>query len=40
VASSAQQGAVLARARDLVRYARQHGYDRAELIRIIESSAD
>jgi GntR family transcriptional regulator len=40
VAGSARQGAVLARARDLVRYARQHGYDRAELIRIIESIAD
>jgi GntR family transcriptional regulator len=40
VSGSAQQGAVLARARELVRYARQHGYDRAELIRVIESIAD
>jgi GntR family transcriptional regulator len=40
VAGSARQGAVLARARDLVRYARKHGYDRAELIRMIESIAD
>jgi GntR family transcriptional regulator len=40
VAGSARRGAVLARARDLVRYARQHGYDRAELIRIIESIVD
>jgi GntR family transcriptional regulator len=31
------QGAVLARARDLVTFARRHGYERAELIRIIES---
>jgi GntR family transcriptional regulator len=40
VAGSAPQGAVLARARELVRYARWHGYDRAELIRIIEGIAD
>ena len=40
VAGSARQGAVLARARDLIRYARKHGYDRAELIRIIEGIAD
>ena len=40
VAVLARRGAVLARARDLVRYARQHGYDRAELIRIIESIVD
>ena len=39
VAGSARR-VVLARARDLVRYARQHGYDRAELIRIIESIVD
>jgi GntR family transcriptional regulator len=37
VTGSAGQGAVLARARDLVRYARQHGYGRAELIQMIES---
>jgi hypothetical protein len=40
VAGSAQQGAVLVRARALVRYARQHGYDRVELSGIIESIAD
>jgi GntR family transcriptional regulator len=40
VAGSARQSAVLARARDPVRYARQHGYDRAELVRIIENVAD
>jgi GntR family transcriptional regulator len=40
VAGSAQQGAVLARARELVRFARQQGYDRAELMRIIEGIAD
>jgi GntR family transcriptional regulator len=40
VTGSARQSAVLARSRDLVRYARQHGYDRAELIRIIEGIAD
>ena len=37
VAGSARQGAVLARARELVQYARRHGYDRDELIQIIES---
>ena len=37
VAGSARQGAVLARARELVQYARRHGYDRDELIRIIET---
>jgi GntR family transcriptional regulator len=37
VAGSAGRGAVLARARDLVRYASRHGYDRAELIRMIET---
>jgi GntR family transcriptional regulator len=30
------KGAVLQRARELVRFARQHGYRRAELIRLIE----
>jgi GntR family transcriptional regulator len=30
------KGAVLQRARDLVRFARQHGYRRDELIRLIE----
>jgi GntR family transcriptional regulator len=37
VAGSARQGAVLARTRELVRYARRHGYTRDELIQIIES---
>jgi GntR family transcriptional regulator len=37
VAGSARQGAVLARARELVRYARRHGYDRDELVRIIQT---
>jgi GntR family transcriptional regulator len=36
VASTPQQGAVTARARDLVLFARQHGYHVDELIRIIE----
>ena len=40
VTGSARQGTVLARTRDLVRYARQHGYDRAELIAMIDSLAD
>jgi GntR family transcriptional regulator len=33
----AEQGVVVARARELVRLARHHGYERAELIRIIET---
>jgi GntR family transcriptional regulator len=37
VAGSAQRGAVLARARDLVGYARRHGYTRDELIQLIQS---
>lgn len=37
VAGSARQGAVLARAREFVQFARRHGYDRDELIRIINS---
>ena len=36
VAATPEQGAVVARARDLVRYARQQGYRTDELIRIIE----
>ncbi|HMJ01196.1 MAG TPA: GntR family transcriptional regulator [Gaiellaceae bacterium] len=36
VASTPQQGAVTAHARDLVHFARQHGYRVDELIRIIE----
>jgi GntR family transcriptional regulator len=37
VAGSAEQGAVVARARDLLDFARRHGYGRDELIRIIGS---
>jgi GntR family transcriptional regulator len=37
VAGSARQGAVLVKAREPVRYARRHGYERDELIRIIET---
>jgi GntR family transcriptional regulator len=37
VAGSAGQGAVLARAREFLQFARRHGYDRDELIRIINS---
>jgi GntR family transcriptional regulator len=37
VAGTPQQGAVLARARELVRFARQQGYRTDELIKIIES---
>jgi GntR family transcriptional regulator len=37
VAATPQQGAVTERARDLVRFARQHGYRVDELVRIIES---
>ena len=40
VVGSAGQGTVLARARELLRYARKQGYDRAELIQMIESIAD
>ena len=36
VAATPEQGAVVSRARDLVRYARQQGYRTDELIRIIE----
>jgi GntR family transcriptional regulator len=36
VAATPERGAVVARARDLVRFARQQGYERQELIRIIE----
>jgi GntR family transcriptional regulator len=39
VAGTPEQGAVAARARELVRYARRHGYRVDELIRIIESVA-
>jgi DNA-binding transcriptional regulator YhcF (GntR family) len=37
VAGTPEQGAVLARARELVRFARQQGYRTDELIKIIES---
>lgn len=37
VVGPAQRSAVLARARDLVTFARHHGYDRDELIQIIQN---
>lgn len=37
VAGSPERGAVIARTKDLVRFARRHGYRTDELIRIIES---
>ena len=37
VAGSPERGAVIARTKDLVRFARQHGYRTDELIRIIEN---
>ena len=36
IVGPAHRSAVLARARDLVRFAQRHGYDRDELIQIIE----
>jgi GntR family transcriptional regulator len=39
VAGTAERGAVIARARELVRFARQQGYRRDELIRLIEDIA-
>jgi GntR family transcriptional regulator len=39
VAGTPERGAVIARARDLVRFARQQGYRRDELIRLIEEIA-
>jgi GntR family transcriptional regulator len=36
VAGTPEQGAVIARARELVRFARQHGYRVDELVRIIQ----
>jgi GntR family transcriptional regulator len=39
VAGTPEKGAVIARARELVRFARQHGYRRDELIRLIEEIA-
>jgi GntR family transcriptional regulator len=38
IAGTPDQSAVTTRARDLIEYARQHGYNRAELIRIIETT--
>ncbi|MDX6548272.1 MAG: hypothetical protein QOG33_1822 [Gaiellales bacterium] len=38
VAGTQHQGAVIARARELVHYARNHGYPVDELIRIIENT--
>ncbi len=37
VTGKAERGAVVAHARALVTFARRHGYERAELIQIIES---
>jgi GntR family transcriptional regulator len=37
IAGTPQRGAVLARARDLLDFARHHGYGRDEIIQIIES---
>jgi GntR family transcriptional regulator len=39
VAGTPERGAVVARARELVQFARAQGYDRDELIRMIESLA-
>ena len=39
VAATPERGAVVARARDLVRFARANGYQLAELVEIIESVA-
>jgi GntR family transcriptional regulator len=36
VAGSPERGAVVSRARELVRFARQHGYKREDLVRLIE----
>src|SRR5437867_11145505 len=40
VAGTSERGAVVARARELVRFARRQGYRREELIQIIETLAD
>ncbi len=37
VAGTPQRGAVLARTRDLIEFARRHGFGRDEIIQIIES---
>jgi len=39
VAGTPEQGAVIGRARDLLSFARQHGYQRDELIRLIRELA-
>ncbi len=39
VAGTPEKGAVIARARDLVRFARQQGYRRDELIKLMEDIA-
>jgi GntR family transcriptional regulator len=39
VAATPERGAVVARAKDLVRFARRHGYHLDELLRIIEDVA-
>ena len=39
VAGTAEDGAVLARARELLQFARKHGYRQEELIRMIEGLA-
>ena len=40
VAGTSERGAVLARAKELVVFARRHGYRREELIQIIETLGD
>jgi GntR family transcriptional regulator len=37
VTAPPEQGAVIARTRDLVNFARHHGYERTELVRIIQN---
>ncbi len=37
VVGSAERGAVLARTRDLIEFARRHGFGRAEIIELIET---
>jgi GntR family transcriptional regulator len=39
VVGSPDQGAVLAKVKDLVRFAREHGYRRDELVKLIESES-
>jgi len=39
VVGTADQGAVLAKVKELVRFARQHGYRRDELVKLIESES-